>query len=123
MRIIKYFFVGGTAAIIDVGLFSILTVIFHLPWLPVSIFSFVLATLGNYFLSVQFVFKNGSKFGKKHQEIIGVFVVSILALLINQLVLYIFIEYLYANLVISKVIATGTVFLWNYYGRSRLIFK
>lgn len=121
MKIIKYFLVGGIAAIIDIGLFSFFAAYLSLPWLPVSIATFTLATLINYFLSIRFVFQSGARY-KKNQEIIGVFIISSLALIINQIILYLSIEIFEFNLIISKILATGSVFFWNYFGRSRLIF-
>ena len=93
MRIIRYFFVGGTAAIVDIGLFTLFANYLGFPWLPVSICTFTLATLVNYLLSIRFVFDSGARH-KKHVEVLGVFAISALALLINQLVLYLAIEQL-----------------------------
>ncbi len=121
MKIVKYLFVGGIAAVIDIGLFSIFASHFGWPWIPVSISTFILATLTNYFLSIQFVFESGARY-RKQIEIIGVFAISLLALLINQLILYIAIERFGWHLVVSKIFATGSVFIWNYFARSRLIF-
>ena len=121
MQIFRYFFVGGTAAAVDIGLFSLFSNYLGFPWLPVSICTFLLATFVNYLLSIQFVFESGVRH-KKHIEIAGVFVISALALLVNQIVLYLCIEQLGWHLVLSKIVATGTVFFWNYFGRSRLIF-
>lgn len=121
MRIVKYFFVGGAAAVVDISLFSIFASYLDWPWIPVSIATFILATLTNYFLSIQFVFESGARH-KKHIEVFGVFIVSGLALLVNQLVLYLAIEILGWHLIFSKIVATGAVFFWNYYGRSKFVF-
>lgn len=121
MRIVKYFFVGGAAAVVDIGLFSIFASYLGWPWAPVSIATFILATLTNYFLSIRFVFESGARH-KKHVEVFGVFIVSGLALLVNQLVLYLAIEILGWHLIFSKIVATGVVFFWNYYGRSKFVF-
>jgi putative flippase GtrA len=56
VRIVRYFLVGGAAAVLDIGLFAALAQYAGLPWFPVSVCSFVLATLLNYFLSIVFVF-------------------------------------------------------------------
>jgi len=122
MQILKYFFVGGAAAGLDIALFTLFAVILKWPWLPVSICTFILATLLNYVLSIRFVFTSGSKYSR-YLEILGVFLVSSLALLVNQIVLYISIESFGLNLILSKVLATGIVFFWNYFGRSKLIFS
>ena len=121
MRIVKYFFVGGTAAVVDIGLFSFFAGYLGWPWIPVSISTFILATLVNYLLSIRFVFESGVRH-QRHVELVGVFVVSGLALLVNQVVLYIAIELVGLQLIISKIIATGVVFFWNYYGRSKFVF-
>lgn len=121
MRIVRYFFVGGTAAVVDIGLFSIFASYLGWPWIPVSIATFILATLTNYFLSINFVFDSGIRH-RKHIEIAGVFAVSTLALLVNQATLYIAIEVFSLNLIASKIMATGVVFFWNYYGRSKFVF-
>jgi putative flippase GtrA len=121
MSLFKYFLVGGVAALVDIGLFTFFAGYLGFPWLPVSIATFILATTVNYILSIRFVFRSGIKH-KKSVEIIGVFAISTLALLVNQLVLYIAIERMGLPLFVSKILATGTVFFWNYLGRSRLVF-
>jgi putative flippase GtrA len=121
MQIIRYFFVGGVAALIDISIFYVFAQIFQFPWMPVSICSFILATYVNYLLSIKIVFVSDPQ--KKHKELMGVFLVSGLALIINQLVLYIAIEFLHLPLLNSKVIATGAGFLWNYFGRSIFVFN
>jgi putative flippase GtrA len=121
MKIVRYFFVGGITAAIDISLFAIFAGYFKFPWAIVSVITFIIATLVNYFLSIRFVFKSGSRY-KKHHEILGVFMVSTLALLFNQMFLYLFIEKMNLHLVISKCLTTGMFFLWNYYGRRIFIF-
>ena len=122
MKIVRYFFVGGISAIIDISLFAIFAGYFKFPWAIVSLISFIIATLANYFLSIKFVFKSGLRFKKNH-EILGIFVLSGLALILNQMILYLLIEKISINLVISKCITMGMLFLWNYYGRKIFIFS
>lgn len=121
MRILKYFLVGGTASVVDIGLFSVFSGVLGWPWVPVSIVTFLLATLVNCYLSIHFVFESGVRH-KKHVEVMGVFVVSGLALLVNQTMLYFFIEIIGFHLITSKILATGFVFFWNYFGRSKFVF-
>jgi putative flippase GtrA len=122
MKIVRYFFVGTSAATIDICLFTIFASYFKLPWAIVSVITFIIATIVNYFLSIWFVFKSGSKY-KKHQEILGVFMVGSLGLFLNQMFLYLFIEKINLDLFLSKCLATSLIFLWNYYGRKKFIFK
>ncbi len=122
MKIVRYFFVGSVSAIIDISLFAIFAGYLRFPWAFVSFITFIIATLANYILSIRFVFKIGSRY-KKHYEIIGIFILSTLALLLNQMFLYLFIEKLNIHLVISKCLTTGMLFLCNYLGRKRFIFS
>jgi len=122
MRIVRYFFVGGVAATVDIGIFAVAVKGFGLGWFFVALFSFVLATAVNYLLSVRYVFESGVRF-KKKAEVSLVFLVSGIGLFINQCVLWLLIEAAGIDEVLSKLLATGTVFLWNYAARSRYIFK
>ena len=122
MKIVKYFFIGGISATIDFGLFSFFVAYLGWSWVAVSVATFILATFINYFLSIIFVFQSGVRY-RKNQEIVGVFIISSLALVINQITLYLSIEILEMNLIISKIFATGVLFFWNYYGRSKIIFQ
>ena len=122
MKIVRYFLVGAIAAAVDIGTFTYFTICLGLYWLPVSVFSFILATLINYFLSIRYVFQSGLKYKRSH-ELMGVFIVSSFALLVNQITLYILIEQLAFGLILAKFSATGIVFLWNYFGRSRYVFS
>jgi putative flippase GtrA len=122
MRIIRYFFVGAAAAAVDIGVFVILAKAFGLPWFPVALFSFILATLVNYQLSIRHVFSSGVRFAQ-HHELALVFLVSAAGLVVNQTVLWLLIEKLSWDLVVSKVGATGLVFFWNYTVRRYFIFS
>jgi putative flippase GtrA len=121
IRLVKYFCVGGVAATLDICLFTFFASYLNFPWVYVSIASFVLATTLNYFLSVKYVFQSGLRY-EKNQEIAYVFLVSGLALLVNQIVLYVAIVSFGASLLFSKILATGAVFIFNYLGRARFIF-
>jgi putative flippase GtrA len=121
MHLAKYFFVGSIAAGVDIALFTFCAGYLGWPWIPVSICTFILATLLNYFLSIKYVFESGVRH-KKHLEITGVYVVSIFGLAVNQLILYIIITWVHWSLFIAKICATTVVFFWNYFSRKRFIF-
>lgn len=122
MKIIRYFFVGGVAAAIDMGIFTAAVKGFGFDWFFVALFSFVLATAINYVLSIRYVFESGVRF-KSQTEVPLVFLVSGIGLIINQSVLWLLIKTAGIDEVLSKIITTGTIFSWNYMARSRFIFK
>jgi putative flippase GtrA len=122
MKFIKYFFVGGIAALVDFLIFALFVKILKIPWFISGVTGFVLATLVNYLLSIRHVFTSGARF-KKHKEIILIFFVSFIGLIINQLILWQCIEFLFLEPLFAKIIATGIVFFWNYSARNHFIFK
>jgi putative flippase GtrA len=121
MRIVKYFFVGGIAAIVDIGLFYLGAGVARWNYMIVGAVSFTLATLVNYFISVQVVFQSGLRFSRLY-ELLLVFLVSCVGLLVNQAILYICISRLVIGLLPAKLLATVCVFLWNYQLRIRFVF-
>jgi len=122
MRVVRYFFVGAAAAIVDFSVFATLVTGFGLPWFPVALLSFALATAVNYLLSIRHVFQSGARFSRR-TEITLVFLVSGIGMLINQSILWVLIEIVMINMLIAKVLATGVVFFWNYGIRHGFVFK
>lgn len=121
MKLIRYFFVGGTAALVDFGIFAALIKLGGFDWFWSAVISFVVATAVNYFLSVRHVFESGIRFAR-HHEVALVFLVSGIGLGINQAVLFLLIGYFGLNALVAKVSATGVVFVWNFLARSRFVF-
>ena len=122
MKIVKYFFVGGSAAIVDISFFLIFTKFFGFNYLLVGFFTFLLATFVNYYLSIKFVFESGKKY-KKEKEIILVYIVSASSLVLNLYLLYCLHELLTIEVGLSKIIVTGVLFFYNYLLRRFFIFQ
>jgi putative flippase GtrA len=120
--IVRYFFVGGVAALVDWTLFGVLARWLGLPWFPVALFSFVAATGVNYILSIRHVFRSGTRFSS-HHELAMVFLVSGIGLVINQAILWVLIERVHWDMLLGKILATGVTFLWNYSSRRFFIFR
>lgn len=122
MKIVKYFFVGGAAAIVDVGLFFIFAKFLAYNYLIVGFFTFIIATFVNYSLSIKYVFRSGKKY-KKNYEVFLVYIVSATSLAINLFLLYVFHELLVVDVGLSKIIVTGLLFFYNYSVRKYFIFQ
>lgn len=122
MKIVRYFFVGAVAATVDIGLFGLLVKGMGLPWFPVSVFSFLVATGVNYWLSIRHVFVSGARF-RRHHEAMLVYVASGIGLAVNQAVLWMLIEHWRWDALLAKLAATACVFFWNYGIRRQVIFR
>jgi putative flippase GtrA len=120
--IIRYFFVGGFAALSNLASFALFQELLHINYLIAAVLSFIIATLINYYLSIKFVFQSGTRFGKKH-EMFWTYIVSLIGLALNMAILYICVSMLFLNAIVSQVIAIGLVFFWNYFARKRFVFR
>lgn len=130
IKVILYLFVGGTAALVEWSLFYLL---FHylLHGLGLSItaltmlvtaLAFSLSTLYHYFLGNILVFDSGSRYGRS-KELSLVFAVSVMGLLFNLLLMYIFVSLLAWHPMFSKVLTSCIVVVWNYLSRKKWIFR
>ena len=117
---VKYFFVGGISALVDFLIFCLFYNLFK-NWFLAGILSFLIATIANYYLSINFAFNSGNKFKKLH-EIYLVFFASFIGFLLNQIILFFLIEAFILNVYLSKIIATSHVFMWNFSARKFYIF-
>lgn len=122
LKIFRYFFVGGAAAVVDVGLFFLFAKLLGYNYFVVGCVAFSIATALNYFLSIRFVFRSGARFTRKI-ELVFIYFVSLVGLGLNQMILFGLIERLGAELMLSKLVATASVFLWNFSARNFVIFR
>ena len=130
VKIILYLFVGGTAALVEWGLFY-LFFYYLLVGLGLSVdtltmvattLAFGLSTLYHYFLGNILVFDSGSKYDKS-KELSLVFLVSIMGLVFNLVLMYVFVGLLSWQPMLAKVITSCIVVVWNYLSRKKWIFK
>ena len=130
VKIILYLFVGGTAALVEWGLFY-LFFYYLLVGLGLSVdvltmvataLAFGLSTLYHYFLGNILVFDSGSKYDKS-KELSLVFLVSIMGLVFNLVLMYVFVGLLAWQPMLAKVITSCIVVVWNYLSRKKWIFK
>lgn len=101
--------------------FFLFTSVLNIWWFQSALASFTLATAVNYFLSIKYVFKSGIRFQKRHEALL-IFLVSGSGLIINQLILWLLIENMSVNMLVSKVTATTLLFAWNYGLRKTVVF-
>jgi putative flippase GtrA len=130
IKVILYLFVGGTAALVEWGLFF-LFFYYLLVGLGLSVdtltmvataLAFGLSTLYHYFLGNILVFDSGSKYDKS-KELSLVFLVSIMGLVFNLVLMYVFVGLLAWQPMFAKVLTSCIVVVWNYLSRKKWIFK
>lgn len=116
VQAVKYSMVGGVCTILDFSILFILTDFFGVNYIISSIISFMIATILNYILCVTWIFE--LRVVKKiYQEFIFYLVISGIGLMVNTLFIWSFTEFLGFYFMISKLFATGVVFVWNFGAR------
>ena len=130
IKLLAYLFVGGTAALVEWALFYIF-INYVLNSLGLSLtaltmlatsLAFCLSTLYHYFLGNVLVFDSGSRYDRS-KELSLVFLVSIMGLGFNLLLMYIFVTLLGWQPMLSKVLTSCIVVVWNYLSRKKWIFR
>lgn len=117
-EIFRFCIVGGISFLIDYGLLYFFTECYHITYLISSAISFSIAVIINYFLCLTIVFKKAKNGWKQ----ISLFVISsLIGLVINQICMYFFVEFMMIYYMISKVLATIIVTIWNYITKKKSI--
>ena len=117
-QIIKFGFVGGTAFVIDAGLLFLLTEFCGIHYLISGMISFTASVIYNYILSVKLVFD-----AKKDANKIVFIVLSVIGLGINQLFMWLFVDMMHIYYMLSKIIATVIVMVYNFITRKIFLEK
>ena len=121
IKVLIYLCIGGTAALIEWGLFYGFYHWLSINYLVATALAFMLSTLYHYLLGNVFVFDSGARFGRK-KELSLVFLVSAVGLLFNLLLMGMFVGFLDWNAMAAKVAASCIVVVWNYLSRKKWIF-
>ncbi len=120
-QILKFGVVGGLAFLIDYALLYVLTEFVGIHYLISSVISFTVSLIFNYILSIKWVFDVTKKQTAKE---IAIFVIlSVIGLGINQLVMYVGSDLLHIYYMLTKIIATAIVMVWNFVTRKIFIEK
>jgi putative flippase GtrA len=120
MQFARFLVVGLLSFAVDYGLYVLLFQVFGVPYLLASTISFTLSLVLNYVLSLKFVFQ--SRPGRNIAVEFAIYVgLNIVALGLNQLILFVSVEMLGATPLIGKLIATAIVLIYNFISRKLLI--
>jgi putative flippase GtrA len=122
LQLFRYTFVGGFAFIVDFGTLYILTEHFNIHYLASAGIAFIFGLTINYFLSVKWVFNNRAM-GNRLLEFLLFTLIGLVGLGLNELFLWILTDILLIYYLISKIITTVIVYLWNFFARKIILFN
>lgn len=117
MQLFKFGLVGVVATVLDFLFLFLLTEIFGMYYLFSAAVSFVLSTLFNYVASMRFVFNSKFTKDEKTKELLLFTILSVIGLLLNQFLMWLFVEKIALYYMLAKIVATFFVMAWNFISR------
>ena len=116
IQIFKFGIVGGTAFVIDFVFLYIFREFCHFPVLVSNTLSFCISVIYNYIASVKWVFDVNKEKDAKKQFIIFI-IFSVLGLILNNVIMWITVDFLNIYYLLAKIIATVIVMIFNFVTR------
>ncbi|WP_418754255.1 GtrA family protein [Eshraghiella crossota] len=120
IQFFRYIFVGGVAFLADGGSLFLITTI-GVNYLISVIFAFVIGLAVNYGLSKLLVFENSSVNGKIEFLVYGI--IGVIGLGFTEIIMYVLTEIAGLYFMVSKVIATIIVLVWNFVARKITLYR
>ncbi len=115
-QFMKFGVVGAIAFVIDFGLLALLTSGFGVNYLISATISFTASVVFNYFASMRYVFTHRDGLSRRREFIIFV-VLSVIGLGINNVLMWVGVEFLHWFYLVVKIFATAVVMIWNFVTR------
>ena len=120
-EIINYLIFGGLTTVVSIATYALFAKVFHIDYLISNVLSWILAVLFAYITNKIFVFESKSK--KNIKEITSFFFFRIVSLVMEMVILYIFVDMLHIDDLITKIIAQVIVIISNYVFSKVFVFK
>ncbi|MGZ7208888.1 MAG: GtrA family protein [Methanobacterium sp.] len=122
IQFFRYIFVGGAAFIVDFCSLYILTSTFSVYYLYSAAIAFTLGLIANYLLSISWVF-NKRTLDNIWSEFIIFTSIGIIGLVLNELIIWFFTDYVGLFYLLSKIIAAALILFWNFFARKFTLFR
>lgn len=120
-EIINYLIFGGLTTLISIVTYALFAKVFHIDYLISNVLSWIIAVLFAYITNKIFVFESKSK--KNIKEITSFFFFRVVSLIMEMVILYIFVDMLHIDDLVTKIIAQVIVIVSNYVFSKLFVFK
>lgn len=121
IKLIKFCIVGGINTLITLLIFYLLNKLLGMHYLISSTIGYIFGMINSYYLNKIWTFHD--KDTRIALQFIKFIVVNVTSLSINILVMYILVDELKIDSMISQIIATGFSTISNYIGSRLLVFR
>lgn len=120
IQLFKFVIVGGTAFVIDFVFLYVFREFCHFPVLVSNTLAFCISVIYNYIASVKWVFDVNKEKDARKQFIVFI-VFSVIGLLINDLIMWVSVDFLNIYYLLAKIIATAVVMVFNFVTRKMFL--
>lgn len=121
IQLFRYLLSGGTAFIIDIGVMVLLKEVLGVNYLPASVIGFIVGLIFTYILSIRWIF-NERRLANRWNELAIFALIGVVGIGLTWIFMKIFTEVLLIYYVISKVLTTIIVSLWNFTAKKLILF-
>ncbi|MFZ3009922.1 MAG: GtrA family protein [Candidatus Microsaccharimonas sp.] len=121
-QFLRYFGVALIGYVVDFGMLTIFVEVFNVHYLVSASIGFILGLIVTYLLSSRFVFGE-SKIKSKKREFSLFAGIGIIGLVLLNIIMWFFTDLIGINYILSKIIATVFVYMWNFLARRRLYYN
>jgi putative flippase GtrA len=121
LEVLKFILAGLFCSGIEYVTFSLLLKGENINYLVANIFSICVSLTFSFFISKYFIF--GKSGNTERKEVVFFILFAALAIALNQMILWSFVEIVKFDVRICKVIAIGAVAMFNYITKKHFVFK
>jgi putative flippase GtrA len=120
--LVKYGFASAAALALDYGLLLVCTRLLGLDYLVAAAIGFTSGLLLVYVLSIRVVFED-RRSKRPAEEFAGFVAIGVVGLLLNESLLYLFVEHVSLTPAVAKIPTAGLCFAFNFTLRRALLFS
>jgi putative flippase GtrA len=121
-EILKFIVVGGVSALIEFSLLIFFVERTAMDYRVANVMAFGITNIFTFILSRRYVFNATTGSNKAYEATL--FTLCLLGgLLVNQIILWVFVEFTFVDYKAAKVIAILVTVIWNYFTRKHLVFR
>jgi len=116
-----YLIVGGIATLSEWAIFRLCGTLLSLHYAVSTVIAYLLSTLVNWGAGRILVFKKSRD--PLWRELLKIYLAALAGLLMNLVIMFLFVDVIHLDEMLSKVLATGIVFLFNFLIRKLCIYR